>query len=174
LTTTEEHIQATQEATQISSNHIESNSINKPIELTTNPSSAIPETYHQARNGVDKFLHFPKGITSPPPTSSKKECRSTLSERLIKKPRIQEHNSEHNFNNDSNNEVAASDTFKIPAPNAEELQNDKRGIIQTALERAFQGISTIKNPTNTRGEIGRTVDLLRRNILLHRETAKIA
>jgi hypothetical protein len=93
----------------------------------------MPETYHQARNGVDKFLHFPKGITSSPPTSSKKESRTTLSERLIKKPRIQEHNSEHNFNNDSNNEVAASNTFKIPAPNAEDLHNDKRGIIQTAL-----------------------------------------
>jgi hypothetical protein len=58
------------------------------------------------------------------------------------KPRIQEHHKEHNYSNESNNEVDASDSFKIPAPNAEDLHNDKRGIIQTALERAFQGIST--------------------------------
>jgi hypothetical protein len=163
LTTTKEHIQATQDATQISSNHIKSNSVNKSIKLTNNPSSAMPpaETYHQARNGANNFLHFAKRITSSPTISSKKELRTTLSKKLTKKPTIQDHHSEHNYNNDSNNEVAASDSFKIPAPNADDLHNDKKGIIQTALERAFQGTSTIKNPTNTRVEIVRTVDAIK-------------
>jgi hypothetical protein len=163
LTITKEHIQATQDATQISSNHIKSNSVNKSIELTTNTSSAMPpaETYHRARNRANNFLHFAKRITSSPTISSKKELRTTLFKRLIKKPRIQDHHNEHNYNNDSNYEVAASDSFKIPAPNAEDLHNDKRGIIQTALERTFQGTSTIKNPTNTRVEIVRTVDAIK-------------
>ncbi len=94
LTTTEEHIQATQDATQICSNHIKSTPVNKLIKLTTNPFSATPpEAYHWAHNGANNFLNFANRITSSPPIASKKESRTTWSKSLIKKPGNQDHHS---------------------------------------------------------------------------------
>jgi hypothetical protein len=86
---------------------------------------------------------------------------STLYKRLFDKPRIQEQNSEHSIRHESNSKVSASNSFKIPEKNAEDLHLDKWHIIQTALERALTCMSTVKNPTNTRRESVRTVDSIK-------------
>jgi hypothetical protein len=98
---------------------------------------------------------FPRESLPPHLLQARKSVELPYQRDFSRNQELQEHNCEHNCNNDSNNVVTASDTFKIPAPNAEDIYNNRRDIIQTALERAFQGISTIKNPTNTRGEIVR-------------------
>ncbi|KAI2498261.1 hypothetical protein MHU86_16240 [Fragilaria crotonensis] len=82
-------------------------------------------------------------------------------ERPIKNQRVRFNFNVKTIKIKNNNEVAKCDSFKIPATNAEDLHYDKRGIIQTALKRALQCMSTIKFPTNTRGEIVRTVDCIK-------------
>ncbi|KAI2505341.1 hypothetical protein MHU86_9047 [Fragilaria crotonensis] len=82
-------------------------------------------------------------------------------ERPIKNQRVRFNFNVETIKIKNNNEVAKCDSFKIPATNAEDLHYDKRGIIQTALKRALQCMSSIKIPTNTRGEIVRTVDCIK-------------
>ncbi|KAI2493229.1 hypothetical protein MHU86_21303 [Fragilaria crotonensis] len=82
-------------------------------------------------------------------------------ERPIKNQRVRFNFNVQTIKIKNNNEVAKCDSFKIPATNAEDLHYDKRGIIQTALKRALQCMSSIKIPTNTRGEIVRTVDCIK-------------
>ncbi|KAI2500871.1 hypothetical protein MHU86_13591 [Fragilaria crotonensis] len=82
-------------------------------------------------------------------------------ERPIKNQRVRFNFNVETIKIKNNNEVAKCDSFKIPATNAEDLHYDKRGIIQTALKSALQCMSSIKIPTNTRGEIVQTVDCIK-------------
>ncbi|KAI2511803.1 hypothetical protein MHU86_2535 [Fragilaria crotonensis] len=77
-------------------------------------------------------------------------------ERPIKKQRVSFDTNVEIIKNKDNNEVAKCDSFKIPAFNAEDLSNDKRGTIRTVSESAFQCTSPIRNPTITRREIVET------------------
>ncbi|KAI2502217.1 hypothetical protein MHU86_12269 [Fragilaria crotonensis] len=93
-----------------------------------------------------------------PPTSLPRQEDSPLAsyERPIKKQRVSFDTNVAIIKNKHYNEVAKCDSFKIPAFNAEDLSNDKRGTIRTVSESAFQCTSPIRNPTITRREIVET------------------
>ncbi|KAI2493338.1 hypothetical protein MHU86_21220 [Fragilaria crotonensis] len=93
-----------------------------------------------------------------PPTSLPRQEDSPLAsyERPIKKQRVSFDTNVAIIKNKHYNEVVKCDSFKIPAFNAEDLSNDKRGTIRTAFDSAFQCTSPIRNPTITRREIVET------------------
>ncbi|KAI2494158.1 hypothetical protein MHU86_20352 [Fragilaria crotonensis] len=80
-----------------------------------------------------------------PPTSLPRQEDSPLAsyERPIKKQRVRFDNTITIIKNKDNNEVAKCDSFKIPAFNAEDLSNDKRGTIRTVSESASNASSPI-------------------------------
>ncbi|KAI2496225.1 hypothetical protein MHU86_18276 [Fragilaria crotonensis] len=90
-----------------------------------------------------------------PSTSLPRQEDSLLAsyKRPIKKQRVSFDTKVAIIKNKHYNEVAKCDSFKIPAFDAEDLSNDKRGTIPTAFDSAFQCTSPIRNPTITRREI---------------------
>ncbi|KAI2490290.1 hypothetical protein MHU86_24280 [Fragilaria crotonensis] len=124
------------------------------------PSKTAPSTTSQPPNSKT-FKTFMRAIPSLPPSSRAKKTQLASYERPIKNQRVRFNFNVQTIKIKNNNEVAKCDSFKIPATNAEDLHYDKRGIIQTALKRALQCMSTIKIPTNIRGEIVQTVDCIK-------------
>ncbi|KAI2493400.1 hypothetical protein MHU86_21141 [Fragilaria crotonensis] len=90
-----------------------------------------------------------------PSTSLPRQEDSLLAsyERPIKKQRVSFDTNVEIIKNKDYNEVAKCDSFKIPAFDAEDLSNNKRGTIRTVSKSAFKRASPIRNPTIPRREI---------------------
>jgi hypothetical protein len=111
------------------------------------------------RNSKNKLPDdIARRITFSPIIPRKRNPPFASYERPTKKQRVSNDYNEEIIKNKSNNQVAASDTFKTPALLAEDLHTNKRGTIQTAMERAFQRMPPFHHPTNTTGDIVKTVN----------------
>ena len=105
---------------------------------------------------------LPKDITSKilfsPIITRKGNLLFASNARPTKKQRVSNDFNKEDIKNKDNNEVATCDSFKIPAKNAEDLHNNKRGIKTSEIKRALKCSLPFQNPTITRKEIIENVE----------------
>jgi hypothetical protein len=122
-----------------------------------------PDEFHQ--NASTKIQHnISHRIPFSPITPRKRNHPFASNKVPTKKQRVSSDKKDNNITNSIKNQVAKSNTFKTLDKSTNELHNNKRGIVETAMERALQRMPPFYHPTDTSEDIVETVNS---EILLH-------
>jgi hypothetical protein len=116
-------------------------------------------------NASTKLQHdISHRIPFSPITPRKRNLPFASNKEPTKKQCVRSDRNSNNINNNINNQVAKSNTFKTSNKSKDGLQQDKRDIVGTAMERSLQQMPPFYHSTDTPEDIVETVNS---EILLH-------